>query len=52
MEEERDCSGWTTSELFEYAKDVGLIADDEVFENWMHDRPDLLKMVNNDLNNW
>lgn len=50
--EERDCSGWTTSELFTYAIANALIADDEVFEDWMNCRTDLYEMVRDDLNNW
>lgn len=51
MEELEDCSGWTTAELFDYAIATSLISPDEVFEDWMHDRPDLYEMVQDELNN-
>jgi hypothetical protein len=51
MEEKevRDCSVWTTSELFGYAISMGLIDSDEEFENWKHERSDLVYMVQEDL---
>ena len=44
-----DCSEWTTSELFEYAIGASLIHPEEEFENWMNDRTDLYRIVQDDL---
>ena len=35
---------WLTTELFNYAKDNYLIEQDAIFEDWMNDRSDLLKI--------
>lgn len=40
---------WTTLELFNYCVALRMISPDEKFEDWKHDRPDLLKMVKEDI---
>lgn len=49
--EEKDCSGWTTSELFDYAVLMSLISPDEEFEDWKHNRTELYEMVQDELDN-
>jgi hypothetical protein len=40
---------WTAIELFEYLQDRMLIDDEEVFDDWMHNRTDMIKMVKEDI---
>lgn len=42
---------WTTTELFDYCTSNYLISSDDIFEDWMHDRTDLLVIVKNDIEN-
>lgn len=42
---------WTTTELFEYCQTLHIISPDDKFEDWMYDRPDLLQLVKNDIQN-
>jgi hypothetical protein len=36
---------WTASELFHYLQNTHIIAPEEQFEDWKHDRTDMIKMV-------
>lgn len=47
MEEEdpNDPGTWTTIELFSFLITMKVISDDEKFEEWKHDRTDMLAMV-------
>ena len=40
---------WTDSELFNALIGLHIIAPDEVFEDWMHDRPLMIDMVRQDM---
>jgi len=51
MEKVPTCEEWTTAELFDYAVAMSLIDPEEEFDNWMHDRGDLLEIVSNDIEN-
>ena len=42
---------WTTSELFQYLIAMSVIHPDEEFEDWRHDRPEMLRMVREDMEN-
>lgn len=39
-----DFESWAATELFEYLVDNYVISDDESFEDWKHDRTDMLKL--------
>ncbi|WP_075344116.1 hypothetical protein [Tenacibaculum agarivorans] len=41
-----DLSEWTTSELFYFLQSIHLIAPDDNFEDWMHDRSDMIQLCN------
>ena len=49
-EEPYDFENWTTAELFNYLIMLGIIPDDEDFEDWKYDRIDMLKMCKNENN--
>ena len=42
---------WTTTELFEYCQTLHIISLEDKFEDWMYDRPDLLQLVKDDIQN-
>ena len=42
---------WTTSELFDHLIGSSIIHPDDKFEDWMHDRADMVKMVKEDIEN-
>ncbi len=39
-----DYDSWLTCELFDYLVSIGIIPDDEDFEDWKNDRTDMLKI--------
>lgn len=51
LEDVLNPENWTTSELFNYCQVLSIIAPDEEFENWKHNRTDLLRMVKDDIAN-
>jgi hypothetical protein len=42
---------WTTSDLFHYLLNNELIPEDAEFEDWKHDRTDMIGMVKENFNN-
>ncbi len=40
---------WTASELFNYLISMSVIHSDEEFEDWKHDRPEMIRMVREDM---
>lgn len=40
---------WQTCELFDFLQVNHCIHPDEVFEEWMHDRYDMIKMVKKEI---
>lgn len=44
-----DIEEWTAAELFEYLRGNFIIDPDENFEDWKHDRTDMIKRVKEDM---
>lgn len=54
MENELNCApveDWTASELFDYLIGMNVIHPEEIAEDWIHDRTDMIKMVKEDIEN-
>jgi hypothetical protein len=52
MEEETpNFEDWLTVELFNYCQSLYIIDPEDIFENWMNARTDLLKICKESLNN-
>ena len=48
---DNDVKDWTADELFQYLIGMSVIAPEEIFSDWMHDRPEMIRMVKEDINN-
>lgn len=42
--EREDFESWTADELFNYLQGMCIISEDEEFEDWKHDRTDMIDM--------
>lgn len=36
---------WTSVEMFTFLREMKIISNDEEFEDWKHDRSDMLQMI-------
>lgn len=50
-EEKSNLEDWGTIELFTYLTSMSVIHPDEEFEDWKHDRADMVRMVKEDIQN-
>lgn len=46
-----EISNWTTIELFDYLVDNDVLSENDTFEDWINDRPELLRMTKEHLLN-
>jgi hypothetical protein len=45
LKEKPDYHSWNASELFHFLQNNHIVSEDDEFEDWMHDRPDMIKMA-------